>query len=248
MLTMITVVRNDVKGIEETLKSVISQKSPSIEYVVIDGASEDGTLEIIEKYRAGIDILVSEKDSGIYDALNKGIRLAHGDIIGTVHSSDTVLPGVLKIVTDLHDRKPEAILYGCVKAMKDGEFDSVWGWTHRRLPQGMIPHPATFVPRKVYGTYGAYDESFGIAGDYDAFLRFYMNGVEFSFTDLIMQEFDMTGISQRSSSEAEVKRIKAAYGLEAKITADERFRRKVKDLVHRAIRGAGIVIGKNAKR
>jgi glycosyltransferase len=241
MISIITVVRNNVERIEETLISVISQKKADVEYLVIDGASTDGTFEIINSHAGEIDVIISEKDSGIYQAINKGIARASGSLIGIVHSGDTLLPGVLNRVAAEHESLPEAILYGCIKTMHNGRFESVWGWNHDTLPERMLPHPACFVPKSVYDSFGAYDESYRIAGDYEAFLRYYFKKVPFHFMDLIVQEFDLKGISQTLSFDEEIKRILEKYSLPPRDVPGGRIGRAVKKMIRQAFRGARIV-------
>jgi glycosyltransferase involved in cell wall biosynthesis len=251
MISVITVVRNNALRIESTLRSVIAQKQQGIEYIVVDGASTDGTVEVIKQYKDSIDVFISEKDEGIYDALNKGIEIATGSLIGIVHSGDILLPGVIATIAKVHAETPDAILYGCVKAMDHGELDSVWGWTHKRLVENMIPHPGSFVPKSIYIRYGSYDKTFKVAGDYDAFLRYFKNGVEFKFVDLIVQEFDLNGVSQRTAFDSELNRIRAKYGLADKRTVFERMHEQARDGLRKAMRGFLIVfpfIGKGRMR
>ena len=101
-ISVVTVVRNDCVHIEETLKSVLEQSGGGfeLEYVVIDGASDDGTVEILRRYESRLACLVSERDSGIYDAMNKGIARCTGDVIGMINSGDRYLPGALALAAD----------------------------------------------------------------------------------------------------------------------------------------------------
>ena len=214
MLSIITICLNNVTGVRETLESVIGQKTDEIEYIVIDGGSKDGTLEVIRKYLPSIDVFVSEKDNGIYDAINKGIKCSKGTLIGLMHSGDHFFPGVLSKVLDIHRSFPNEILYGCMKATRKGRFDQVFGWNHENLTEKMIPHLAAFVPAIIYKTYGLYDLDFSIAADYEAFLRYYTHGVQFRFIDLLVCDFNLEGISETDPrTKAEVLHIKKKYSL-----------------------------------
>lgn len=235
MITLITVVRNSSKLIEATLKSVISQKTRDLEYIVIDGASTDGTIDIIKKYHENIDKFVSEPDRGIYNAINKGIAIASGSLIGIVHSGDVLLPNVIERIEIERKLYPDTILYGCVKAMDGQDFKGIWGWSHTTLSEKMLPHMACFVPRNVYSNYGCYDESFRIAGDYEAFLRYYTNKVSFKFIDIIVQEFDINGVSQRLSSEKEVEMIQKKYGVFIEVPRYARLLTYLKERVKRLL-------------
>jgi len=244
VISIITVVRNNVDKIAATLESVLAQKGPDVEYIVIDGASTDGTLDVMRTYASRLDVFLSESDSGIYQALNKGIGRAKGSIIGLVHSGDILLPGVLAKVAFEHQKTPDAILYGCIKAMRHGKFESVWGWNSDSLPRQMLPHPACFVPKNVYDRYGGYDESYRIAGDYDAFLRYYQQKVGFRFIDLIIQEFDINGISQTQSSKAEIERIWKEHGIYRRQSLEQKVRPLMSSLARKALRGVDLMLGR----
>lgn len=172
-ISIVTIVRNDRAHIEETLKSVLEQNKENfeLEYVVIDGASTDGTPEIIEKYADSLAYFVSEKDTGIYNAMNKGIAHCTGDIIGMINSGDRYLPGALAAVAEAF--------------RKNGTLDRIfWGdviYQHQGLVKGFrenkrfigafAPHPSMFVPRCIYEEIGTYDETFRLLGDYDFMYR-----------------------------------------------------------------------------
>ncbi|NLK47085.1 MAG: glycosyltransferase [Treponema sp.] len=213
-ISIITICFNNASGLAETIDSIRKIKTSDIEYIVIDGASTDNTHEILERNSDIIDIPVSEKDSGIYNAINKGINLANGTLIGLIHSGDFYLENAFSSLRELHKAHPEAVLYGALKAIKNGIFDSIWGINACYLPEKMIPHPACFVPKLIYEKFGTYDESFKIAADYECFLRFYKAGVQFIFTDTIICGFNLEGISQKRTeqTEKEVESIKKRYG------------------------------------
>lgn len=179
-ISIITVVYNNCKTISDTIQSVLSQKYNDIEYIVIDGESTDGTIDIIEKYDKYIDIIVSEKDEGIYDAINKGIKVASGDIIGLLHSddvftSDQVISRVGHTFYDLNiDSTYGDLIYvdknnsdKIIRKWRSGKYDRnkfLYGW--------MPPHPTFFVKRNMFEKYGFYDLSFRSAADYELMLRF----------------------------------------------------------------------------
>ena len=117
-ITIITVVKNNKQSIERCIKSVIKQKYKNIEYIVVDGNSSDGTKQIINKYKSKIDFYVSENDLGIWDAMNKGISLSTGDIIGFLNSDDFYYENALEIVSDYFEKKEIDFLFGSVKKYK----------------------------------------------------------------------------------------------------------------------------------
>ncbi len=179
-VSIITAVFNSSKTIEDCMKSIHFQTYPHIEHIIIDGGSTDGTLNIIEKYRDKIAKLVSEPDRGIYDAMNKGINLATGDIIGILNSDDvfadknTVSRAVSAIVDQNVDSCYADIIFvdradtsKVVRTWQSGPYEKKKfraGW--------MPPHPTFFVRRSVYDKYGLLNLDFPLAADYELMLRF----------------------------------------------------------------------------
>ena len=183
-ISVVTAVYNRKDTVGEALDSVFCQTHPSIESVVIDGASTDGTRQILETYRDRIDVLVSERDGGIYDALNKGIRHATGDVVGFLHADDVLAdPGVLaRIAQAFEDPRIDAV-YGDLKYVAHGDLGKVirhWKSGEYRpsmLRNGwMPPHPTFYVRRSVYAQHGGFDVNLRIAADYDSVLRFLTRG------------------------------------------------------------------------
>ena len=172
-ISIVTIVRNDSAHIGETLRSVLEQKGNGfeVEYIVIDGASTDGTAEIVAQYADKLAFFVSEKDSGIYNAMNKGISHCTGDIIGMINSGDRYLPGAFEIVAEAfrNEGRLESIFWGDVIYQHQGV---VRGFRpEKRFIGAFAPHPSMFVPRKIYERIGTYDESFSLLGDYDFMYR-----------------------------------------------------------------------------
>ena len=123
-ISVITVVKNSAGTIEKTIQSVLSQKYENLEYLIIDGKSTDGTLDIINKYRENISFIESQKDNGIWDAMNKGISLAKGDIIGFLNADDVYNENTLKIVDNYFNGNKIDFLFGSVKKYKVMHY---WG-------------------------------------------------------------------------------------------------------------------------
>lgn len=179
-ISIITVSFNSANTIEHTIQSVLQQQYPNLEYIIIDGASTDNTLNIINKYRDKISLILSEKDNGIYHAMNKGLKLATGDIIGILNSDDfyadeNVLNDVALLFENTHADAIYADLqyvdandtrkvkrYWKSEKYKPGDF--LFGW--------MPPHPTFFVRKEVYEKYGIFNENFRSAADYELMLRF----------------------------------------------------------------------------
>lgn len=179
-ISIITVVFNGRKTIEKCLDSVREQECPfPVEHVIVDGGSDDGTLECIKRKNC-VSTIISEPDEGIYDAMNKGIRAAGGDVVGILNADDFYASShVLRHVVQLLDEKGLDSCYGDLVYVDADEVTKVkrywrsgdyqprkfyWGW--------MPPHPTFFVRREVYLKYGLFNLSFGTAADYELMLRF----------------------------------------------------------------------------
>jgi glycosyltransferase involved in cell wall biosynthesis len=179
-ITIITVSYCSEKTIESTIKSVISQDYPFIEYIIVDGDSNDKTLEITTKYIGNISKQISEPDKGIYDAMNKGIALATGDIIGILNSDDvfasnTIISEIVSIFTN--NAKVDAV-YGNITYFKENVVRKPtrqWitkPYYSKFFDDGEVPpHPSLFVKKSVYDTIGSYFPDFKISSDYEFMLR-----------------------------------------------------------------------------
>ncbi len=165
----------------EAIASVAEQTHPDVEHVIVEGLSKDGSLTAIERARHPRMVLFSERDSGIYDALNKGIARSTGDVIGFVHSDDYLAhPDVLaRIAVAFADPAVEAVFSDLDYVAQADTTRVIRHWatgpfTMAKLRRGWMPaHPTLYVRRSVYDRYGSYDTSFGIAADYDFILRFF---------------------------------------------------------------------------
>jgi len=179
-ISIITAVYNNENTIANAIESATSQTHDDIEYIIIDGQSTDATLEIINNYRDKIDIFISEPDDGIYDALNKGIANATGDVICFLHSDDIYAhENVIAKANALFEESGVDSIYGDLVYVKKEDVNHVvryWksgSFKHSKLKRGwMPPHPTFFVKREVYVKHGSFDTSFDIAADYDKVLRF----------------------------------------------------------------------------
>ena len=167
-ISVVTAVLNDAAHIEETMRSVLDdQPGVDLEYIVIDGASTDGTRELAEKRSGELACFVSERDSGIYEAMNKGIARATGDLVGIINSGDRYFPGALRLVAGAMAGKCDErhIFWGDVEYERGGR---VRGFRpEKRFVGAFAPHPSMFVPLAYYRKFGAYDESMKLLGDYD---------------------------------------------------------------------------------
>lgn len=180
ILTIITVTKNCVQTIERTIKSVELAKSSKVEYVVIDGVSDDGTLEVIKKYSETIDCVISEPDTGIYNAMNKGVTKANGDFVLFINGDDELIPdGVNKVLALLPSCKEKII---CATTQVIGDKDNP---TFSYIPDptklvywDSIPHPSSFIKRELLVQF-PFREDLKIASDYDFFLKVFLMGTPF---------------------------------------------------------------------
>ena len=207
-ISIITITYNSENTIEDTLQSVISQDFPDIEYIIIDGKSKDATLSIVNKYSKYIEKVVSEKDKGLYDALNKGIKLATGDVIGMLHSDDVYANNsvISKIARQFAmDPEVEGVYADLVfvdrnntdkvlRTWKAGEYEPgsfIKGW--------MPPHPTFFVKKSVYDRLGGFNLDLKLSADYELMLRLiHKNNIRISYLPETIVKMRMGGISNTS--------------------------------------------------
>lgn len=197
-ISIVTICYNSAAGIEETIQSVLNQDYPAIDYVIVDGGSTDGTLEIIEKYRNRLGFFKSEPDEGISDAFNKGVAAAKGELIVMINSDDILLPGALQAVAQAYDGKTD--VYRGNVIITNGTD----GFRGREIPSMRFPlaplrihcaHQGTFITPEAYRKYGGYDKKFRYMMDFDLLTRFYQQGATFKRVDADIAEFRLGGVS-----------------------------------------------------
>ena len=211
-VSIITVVRNNKETIKDAINSVLNQTYKDIEYIVIDGASTDGTVGIVQSYRGKIDKFVSEKDKGIYDALNKGIQLATGEVISILHSDDLFCDEY--VVSDMVNKMSEKEAELCFSDMVivDSKSDKVlryymanyfkrWlfrmGW--------MPPHPTCFIKKTLFDEFGLYSLSYKVAGDFDFLIRvFYGRDIAWTYLNRVTVKMRLGGVSNSGLSSKKI--------------------------------------------
>ena len=183
-ISIITVAYNSAATLEDTILSVLSQTYPDIEYIVVDGGSTDGTTVLLQQYESrfqGRLLWVSEKDNGIYDAMNKGIRMATGDVVGILNSDDyfTAPDVIARMVRAFADEAVDAV-YGDIHFIRDGEpercvrYYSSRRFSPGRLRFGFMPaHPSFYARRTVYERAGLYKTDYKIGSDYEMMVRLF---------------------------------------------------------------------------
>ncbi len=206
-ISIITPVFNRADTVEDCIRSVLNQRYNDIEYIIVDGGSTDGTLEVINKYRERISKIISEPDNGIYDAMNKGIKNSTGDVIGFLNSDDIYADeNVISDVMKIFKNKNVDSVYGdlvyvdkydtskIIRMWKSGEYKKgsfKKGW--------MPPHPTFFVKREVYEKFGCFNLNFKIAADYELMLRFLeKNNISTFYLDRVLVKMRWGGNSNRN--------------------------------------------------
>jgi len=216
--SIITVSYNSVKTIAQTIESVLNQPFADFEYLIIDGGSTDGTVELAKSYQARFGdrlIIVSEKDDGIYDAMNKGLNLAKGEMIGIVNSDDWYDRTTMQRVADQFVAlKRSGVYYGLLMNYIGDQEYCATGYHHNFLHENIVSHPTCFISRSVYKQYGCFDLQYKLAADYDLMLRLYKNNVPFFFIPHVLAHFRMGGSTDKYKikSKKETFKILFKYG------------------------------------
>lgn len=214
LISIITVVYNSAKTLEQTMLSVLKQSYPAKEYIIIDGGSTDGSVDIIRKYASQLAYWVSEPDKGIYDAMNKGIAHAKGDLIGILNADDWYEPEILGEVADRYlETGKNQVIHGMMRNFQKGSFYNITGNSILRLRYDMIQHPTCFVPKKIYDTIGNFDTAYKYSGDYDLIMRCVKSGIEFSFMEKILVNFRLDGASSKPQADVEMWKVRMKYRL-----------------------------------
>lgn len=200
-ISIITITYNSEKTLEETLKSVLFQDYDNLEYIIIDGGSTDHTLDIVNKYRDKIAVVVSEPDKGISDAFNKGIRLATGEIVGITNSDDLLLPGALKAVADAYEKGVDVYRGNTIG------WNEVTGTKVRGIPSMCFPvrgirkriicHQSTFVSKQTYEKWGGYDVNLKFMMDADLLIRLYERRTKWKYVNADLAISRCGGVTDR---------------------------------------------------
>lgn len=215
LVSIVTVTYNAEAFLEETIQSVIAQDYPSIEYVIVDGGSTDGTKAIVDKYRDHIDIFVSEADNGIYDAINKGISLSSGRMIKIQNADDLLLPGAVSAAMEELGRYPpdEPLVVIGYSRVIDTSGKTLGRITGKPIIIGLatINHPGWFATRSVYEMHGLYSLDYRIASDYEYYLRLKTAGVRMVWIPRDVACYRQDGASAGFDGVREVARINRDY-------------------------------------
>lgn len=233
-LSIITVNLNNRDGLQKTIDSVVAQTFRDFEWIVIDGGSTDGSRELIEQYADHFAYWVSEPDKGIYNAMNKGIRMASGDYIQILNSADALASDVVteRMLEALEEKGRPSILYGnMIKCFPDGRkmVDKCFAGqeiTMLGMYTGTLNHDPAYIRRDLFGKYGFYDESLKIVSDWKWYLQvIILGGEKPQYVDMDVTLFDMTGISETNKEldKAERQQVLAQLFPMAVLADYERF-------------------------
>jgi len=204
LFSVITVSFNAAKVISETLDSILGQDFYDMEVIVVDGASTDGTVDIIRQFEAkfqGRLRWLSEPDNGIYDAMNKGIALAKGDFVNFLNCGDSYMPNALASVSEailLH--QDAQVIYGISRYFDDDGEIRLIRENHLRLRDRNICHQSIWYRRELFDKHGSYDLQYRFLADYDMNIRLWQAGVVFLPIDALVVNYSMSGVSSVSSN------------------------------------------------
>ena len=217
LVSIVTVCFNSEKTIRQTIESVLSQDYKNIEYLIIDGCSKDNTIAVAEEYAEKFAAkgytykIVSEKDRGIYDAMNKGIRLASGELIGLINSDDWYEPKAVSTAVKAYEQEPYDMFYADINLIKnDGSIIVKHSKLDRFPTSRHWNHPTTFITKKTYEELGVYRND-GIHDDFDLVLRIRKAGKKVVIKNVVLANFRVGGASNDKELKKCIQRCKDRY-------------------------------------
>jgi glycosyltransferase involved in cell wall biosynthesis len=204
-LSLVTVIYNAQDTIGQCIESVISQNYPDLEYIIVDGGSTDNTLKIIDQYRQHINILISEPDKGIYDAMNKGIRLATGQIVGMLNADDHFAGNdILQSIAQAFKQPHIDAVYGDLDIINQ-HHKTIRKWRSHPCTKAsfnlgfMPPHPTFYCRRSLFDKFGFYSLEYGSAADYELMIRLmYLHKIKSLYLNKVMVNMRLGGVSSKN--------------------------------------------------
>ncbi|MFT4222163.1 glycosyltransferase family 2 protein [Dysgonomonas sp.] len=247
-ITVITPTYNSENTLDGTIGALLGQTFSDFEYIIIDGASKDKTIEKIRSYipafeTKGVTVrIISEPDKGVYDAMNKGISYAKGELIGITNSDDWYEDNALEVIwakyTDGKTDKANSMIYGIERVWKDDKIFNVQRRGASFISESVLPHSTFFVAKQVYKEHGAFDLSVKILADYDFICRCVSKGVKLEEVDVVISNFRLGGISSSYFDFYEdYYRIQHKYGfISEKKYKEYKYLLKLKKLINKVKR------------
>ena len=216
LISIVTVVLNDVQSIEKTIQSVLINKNQLIEYIVVDGGSIDGTLDVVNYYKGQIDIIVSGPDGGLYDAMNIGIAKSSGLIVGLLNSGDYYEIGALSEIAKLVNEYGSSVIYysDAFLAYSDMNLRLLVRANITNINKYMsVCHQATFIPRSIYQKYGCYSMDYRFSSDFAFLLKLYLSNESFIYCEVPLVTFSTGGLSDSRILQSRLESIKILFRL-----------------------------------
>lgn len=247
-ISIITPTFNSENTIYGTIDALLRQTFSDFEYIVIDGVSKDKTIDKIQSYipdfeAKGVSVrIVSEPDKGVYDAMNKGVKLAEGELIGITNSDDWYEDNALEIMwqkyTDGKVDPNNSMIYGIERVWKDGNIFNLQRRGATFISEGVLPHSTFFVAKKVYEKHGAFDLSIKVLADYDFICRCVSQGVSLEEVDDVISNFCLGGISSSYFDfYSDYYKIQHKYGfINDKKYKEHKTALKVKKLINKVLK------------
>ena len=242
-LSIVTPCYNSAATIRNTLDSVRSQNYPDMEHIIIDGGSTDDTLEILREYSGAAPYevkIVSEPDNGIYDAMNKGIHLACGDLIGVINSDDWYEEGALAKISEACTGADAEIIYGMIKLYDSDKLKSIEFYHHDFLLDRMINHPGCFISSGAYAKVGDYNTAYRSSADYEWMKRAYDIKAVFTPVYEALANVRTGGMSSTNVGYRETLKLWYEWGKVSKMHYIlYSFKSRIGDVIHRAGKAGG---------
>lgn len=194
-ISIVTIVFNGVEHLERTILSVLNQNYPNFEYIIIDGGSTDGTIDIIKKYENSISSWISEPDKGVSDAFNKGISMATGEVIGLLNADDWYEGNTLKLISTHY--KSNSILHGNIQYWNPDGTKGLYMYPNESkiFSEMTINHPTVFVSKVLYDKHGTFSLDYKLAMDYHLLLRMKLARVNFIYINTTLANMNSGGLS-----------------------------------------------------
>lgn len=217
LVSIITVCRNSELTIKDTIESILNQTYSNIEYIIVDGKSADKTIDIVKEYeekfrKKGISYrYISENDAGIYDAMNKGIAMAKGELIGIINSDDWYEPQAVEVAVNYYIKEKYDLFYADLRIVGDEKSfikkakDSQW------ITSRYWNHPTTFIPKRLYEKYQYKNEN--IHDDWDLILRIRKEHCKICVVNKVLANFRRNGVSHEKSMKKALERARIKYGI-----------------------------------